>query len=80
MVVVACVAVALLACAAALPLRSRWEDGEEFVLTLPAGAPQASPGDTVRLRAVAEDGTALEDDVVVARARGDWLAVRHCPR
>ena len=52
------------------------EDGEEFLLTLPAGAPQANPGDKIRLRATADDGVALEGDFVVARASGAWLAVR----
>ena len=54
----------------------RREKGEEFVLTLPPGAPAATPGDRVRLRATADDGSALAGDFVVARASGAWLAVR----
>ncbi len=69
------VLLAALAGLAAL-LWPRREDGEEFVLTLPAGAPQASAGDKIRLRATADDGVALEGDFVVARASGAWLAVR----
>lgn len=72
--------IGLILASLALLLRPRRERGEEFVLTLPAGAPQASAGDTVRLRAVAEDGTALEGDFVVAKARGAWVTVRRLPR
>lgn len=49
---------------------------EEFVLTLPANAPTATAGDRVKLRAVADDGSALEGDFVVAKASGAWVAVR----
>jgi hypothetical protein len=79
MIAVGIVIAVVLAAVAAL-LRPRRREGEEFLLTLPPGAPQARPGDRVRLRAVAEDGAALEGDFVVARASGAWLAVRHCPR
>ena len=48
----------------------RRQEGEEFVLTLPAGALQASVGDRVKLRAVADDGSALEGDFVVPKATG----------
>jgi hypothetical protein len=58
----------------------RRQQDEEFVLTLPAEAPQASVGDRVRLRAVADDGTALEGDFVVAKASGAWVTVRRSPR
>jgi hypothetical protein len=75
MLLIGTLLVALAAAAVAL-LRPRRESGEEFLLTLPAGAPQARPGDRVRLRAVAEDGTALEGEFVVARATGAWVAVR----
>lgn len=58
----------------------RRRQGEEFVLTLPAEAPQARVGDRVRLRAVADDGSALEGDFVVAKASGAWVTVRRSPR
>ena len=45
------------------------------MLTLPTGAPQASPGNKIRLRATADEGVALEGDFVAARASGAWLAV-----
>lgn len=57
-------------------LRTRREKSEEFVLTLPPGAQSGRPGDRVRLRATADDGSALEGDFVVARATGAWLVVR----
>ncbi len=60
----------------ALVWRPRVVKEEEFVLTLPPGAPQAKAGDHVRLRATADDGLALEGDFVVARASGAWVAVR----
>lgn len=75
MIAAATVVGVLIAGLIALLLAPRREK-EAFTLTLPAGAPQARPGDRVRLRATAEDGTALEGDFVVARASGAWLAVR----
>jgi hypothetical protein len=70
------VLLAALAGLVALVWRPRAVKEEEFVLTLPPGAPQAKPGDRVSLRATADDGVALEGDFVVARASGAWLAVR----
>jgi hypothetical protein len=58
-------------------LRPRRAEPEEFVLTLPAAAPPAAPGSTVRLRAVNDDGAVLEGDFVVVRACGAWLTVRY---
>ena len=58
----------------------RRQEGEEFVLTLPPGAPQAKSGDHVRLRATADDGVALEGNFVVAKASGAWVTVRRLPR
>jgi len=68
------VVIVILACLAML--WPRRQEGEEFVLTLPPGAPQAKAGDRVRLRATADDGVALEGDFVVARSSGAWIAVR----
>jgi hypothetical protein len=58
-------------------LRPRRAEPEEFVVTLPADAPPASPGSTVRLRAVNDGGAVLEGDFVVVRACGAWLTVRY---
>jgi hypothetical protein len=70
------VAIVILAGLVAMVWRPRVVKEEEFVLTLPPGAPQSKPGDHVRLRATADDGVALEGNFVVARASGAWLAVR----
>jgi hypothetical protein len=70
------VLLAALAGLVALVWRPRVVKEEEFVLTLPPGAPEAKAGDCVRLRATADDGVALEGNFVVARASGAWLAVR----
>lgn len=56
------------------------QEGEEFVLTLPPGAPPARAGDRVKLRAVADDGSGLEGDFVVAKASRAWVSVRRVPR
>jgi hypothetical protein len=72
--------VAIVILAGVAMLWPRRQEGEEFVLTLPTGAPEAKTGDRVTLRAVADDGSALEGVFVVAKASGAWMTVRRLPR